>query len=113
MQPRDLDDGEFEIGLDCCEIDLLRIGTRPGEAMVIVWHARGMPDDGCSMVKAAKCAARRPSRYGENLGRRAEGRERIPVPHAGLVGEIPGARGGVEEIRLPSDRRRLKLHPPP
>jgi hypothetical protein len=66
MQPRDLDDGEFEIGLDCCEIDLLRIGTRPGEAMVIVWHARGMPDDGCSMVNAAKCAARRPSRYGEN-----------------------------------------------
>ena len=28
MQPRDLDDGEFEIGLDCCEIDLLRIGPR-------------------------------------------------------------------------------------
>ena len=28
MQPRDLVDGEFEIGLDCCEIDLLRIGPR-------------------------------------------------------------------------------------
>ena len=72
-----------------------------------------MPEVGCPMVNLQNAIRQQPSRYGENLGRRAEGRERIPVPHAGLVGEIPGARGGVEEIRLPSDRRRLKLHPPP
>ena len=50
MQPQDLVDGEFEIGLDCCEIDLLGMRTRPGEAMVIVWHVHGMPDDGCFIV---------------------------------------------------------------
>jgi len=50
MQPQDLVDGEFEIGLDCCEIDLLGMRTRPGEAMVIVWHVHGMPGDGCSIV---------------------------------------------------------------
>jgi hypothetical protein len=50
VQPRDLVDGEFEIGLDRGEVDLLGMSTRPGEAMVIVWHVHRMPDDGCSMV---------------------------------------------------------------
>jgi len=71
MQPRDLVDGKFKVGLDCCEIDSLRIGARPGEVFVTVWHALGMPDDGCSMVKSAKCATGGP-RLRRKPGRAAE-----------------------------------------
>jgi hypothetical protein len=39
MQPRDLDDGEFEVGPDRRKVDTLGIVTRCAEAVIIVWQS--------------------------------------------------------------------------
>ena|SRR6516162_4942868 len=129
MQPRDLVDGKFKVGLDCCEIDLLGTGTRPGEAIVTVWHALGMPDDGCSVVNprdailgiATTQIIRRPSRYGENPAARRGSRKncllygshRLPLARTRAQRQIKGLRTTWEGFSWHSPRSGFAIRSDP
>ena len=46
VQPGQLADSEFDVGLERGEIDTLGGRTRYGEVTLIVWHRLGMPEYG-------------------------------------------------------------------